>query len=193
MFGLGMGEIIIIAIVALLVLGPDKLPDAAKSLSKGIRDFRKHSRDLQRTIEDDEQIGGAIRDIKSALRGEDLYVPPHLSREAEDDDDDDAHGDEHSSAQLTPGDEDRSAAGREDENAADAGSADAVSDAAAEPAPVTTTAASQANAGNAAASDANDDDDLPIIRPASGAVAHDPKDELTPTPATPSAADDAHG
>jgi sec-independent protein translocase protein TatB len=71
MFGIGGSEIIVILIVALLFLGPDKLPEAAKTISKGIRDLKKQSRTLQQTIENDERIGGAIRDIKSALRGED--------------------------------------------------------------------------------------------------------------------------
>ena len=72
MFGMGGSEIIVILVVALLFLGPDKLPAAAKSISKGIRDIKKQSRALQQQIEGDEQIGGAIRDLKSALRGEEL-------------------------------------------------------------------------------------------------------------------------
>ena len=76
MFGMGGTEILVILIVALLFLGPDKLPDAAKKISKGIRDIKKQSRALQRTIEDDEHIGGAIRDLKSALRGEDEPIRP---------------------------------------------------------------------------------------------------------------------
>jgi sec-independent protein translocase protein TatB len=70
MFGMGGSEIIVILVVALLFLGPDKLPDAAKKISKGIRDIKKQSRALQQQIEGDEQIGGAIRDLKSALRGD---------------------------------------------------------------------------------------------------------------------------
>lgn len=76
MFGMGGTEILVILIVALLFLGPDKLPEAAKQISKGIRDIKKQSRVLQRTIEDDEHIGGAIRDLKSALRGEDEPIRP---------------------------------------------------------------------------------------------------------------------
>jgi sec-independent protein translocase protein TatB len=76
MFGMGGTEILVILIVALLFLGPDKLPEAAKQISKGIRDIKKQSRVLQRTIEEDENIGGAIRDLKSALRGEDEPIRP---------------------------------------------------------------------------------------------------------------------
>jgi sec-independent protein translocase protein TatB len=83
MFGMGGTEIIVILIVALLFLGPDKLPDAARKISQGIRDIKKQTRVLQRTIEDDEHIGGAIRDIRSALRGEEEPIrPPKAAKPA---------------------------------------------------------------------------------------------------------------
>ncbi len=41
MFGLGPPEIVLIAVVALLVFGPKRLPELAKGLGKGIRDFKK--------------------------------------------------------------------------------------------------------------------------------------------------------
>jgi sec-independent protein translocase protein TatB len=72
MFGMGGSEILVILIVALLCLGPDKLPDAATKISKGIRELRKQTRDIQNTIENDTEIGGAIRDLKSALRGDEI-------------------------------------------------------------------------------------------------------------------------
>jgi sec-independent protein translocase protein TatB len=76
MFGMGGSEILVILIVALLFLGPDKLPDAAKTISKTVRDLKKQTRVLQETIENDEHIGGAIRDLKSALRGDEIPVRP---------------------------------------------------------------------------------------------------------------------
>ena len=76
MFGMGFGELLMIALIALLFLGPEKLPDAAKHISKGIRDLRKQTKDLQQTIEHDTQLGSAMREIKSALRGDDLRPPP---------------------------------------------------------------------------------------------------------------------
>src|SRR5262249_2387651 len=76
MFGLGMGEIMVILVVALLVLGPTQLPDAAKKIGQAIRELRKHTQNLQDTIEQDENIGGTVRELKSALRGDVLYTPP---------------------------------------------------------------------------------------------------------------------
>jgi sec-independent protein translocase protein TatB len=76
MFGIGGSEVIVILIVALIFLGPDKLPGAAKQASKVIRDLKKGSRQLTETIEKDKNIGGAIRDIRSALRGEEAPPDP---------------------------------------------------------------------------------------------------------------------
>ncbi len=70
MFGMGMGEILLIAVVALLVVGPDRLPATAKAIGKGIRDLRASTKDLQSTIEQDTQIGDAVRELKGALRGD---------------------------------------------------------------------------------------------------------------------------
>jgi len=45
MFGLSIGEIALICVVALIILGPKKLPELAKGLGKGIKDFQKALRD----------------------------------------------------------------------------------------------------------------------------------------------------
>ncbi len=41
MFNIGWSEILVILVVALLVLGPKRLPEIAKGLGRGLRDFRK--------------------------------------------------------------------------------------------------------------------------------------------------------
>jgi sec-independent protein translocase protein TatB len=76
MFGMGMTEILVILVIAVIFLGPDKLPEAASKISKGIRDIRKQTRQLQQTIEEDTEIGGAIKELKSALRGDEPRRPP---------------------------------------------------------------------------------------------------------------------
>ena len=45
-FNIGPGELILILIIALVVLGPGKLPDVASSLGKSVREFRKAATDI---------------------------------------------------------------------------------------------------------------------------------------------------
>ncbi len=58
MFNIGMQELLLIAAVALLVVGPKRLPDVAKSLGKGLAEFRKTAEgvtdSLKGTLQDDE-------------------------------------------------------------------------------------------------------------------------------------------
>ncbi len=53
MGNLGFPEILIIFVIALIVFGPGKLPEIGKSLGKGISEFRKASRDVARTWEEE--------------------------------------------------------------------------------------------------------------------------------------------
>lgn len=47
MFGLGMWEILIILALALIFIGPKKLPDIARTLGKGLKEFRRATNDLR--------------------------------------------------------------------------------------------------------------------------------------------------
>ena len=57
MFGsIGMPELIIILVIALIIFGPRKLPELGKSLGRSINEFKKASTDLQNTLEQEIKI-----------------------------------------------------------------------------------------------------------------------------------------
>jgi TatA/E family protein of Tat protein translocase len=63
MFGIGMPELILILAIALIVIGPKKLPDLAKSLGRAMREFKKATSELKDSMELDQEI----QDVKTAF------------------------------------------------------------------------------------------------------------------------------
>jgi sec-independent protein translocase protein TatB len=51
MFGMSGTELAIVLVLALLLLGPDKLPSLARSMGKAMRDFRRATNDIKGTVE----------------------------------------------------------------------------------------------------------------------------------------------
>ena len=71
MGSLGMQEIIIIFVIALIIFGPRKLPDLGKTIGKGLAEFKKASNELKQTWEDEvrldkekEAVSEIIDDVK---------------------------------------------------------------------------------------------------------------------------------
>jgi TatA/E family protein of Tat protein translocase len=57
MFGsIGMPELIIILVVALIIFGPRKLPELGRSLGRSLGEFKKASNELQRTLEEEIKV-----------------------------------------------------------------------------------------------------------------------------------------
>ncbi|MDX9708092.1 MAG: twin-arginine translocase TatA/TatE family subunit [Trichloromonas sp.] len=53
MFGIGMPELLLILAVALIVIGPKKLPDLARALGRGLSEFRKATDELKNTLNEE--------------------------------------------------------------------------------------------------------------------------------------------
>ncbi len=54
MFGIGPMELVVIVVVALLIFGPQRLPELARTLGKGLAEFRRASNELRQTLALDE-------------------------------------------------------------------------------------------------------------------------------------------
>lgn len=72
MFGLSMMEIIIIVIIALVVIGPKKLPDIAKSIGKGYGEFKRTFNDLKETVNVDVNSSSSSKSTDTYSRHEEL-------------------------------------------------------------------------------------------------------------------------
>ena len=64
MFGIGTGELIIILLIAIIVLGPKEIPRIARTLGKGMREIQRAKDDLKKNIEFEEDD---INEIKNEL------------------------------------------------------------------------------------------------------------------------------
>jgi sec-independent protein translocase protein TatA len=62
-FNLGPGEILLILAIALVVLGPKKLPEAGRSLGKGLREFKESVSNMTGSDDDDD-----TKQLKKAQR-----------------------------------------------------------------------------------------------------------------------------
>jgi sec-independent protein translocase protein TatA len=54
MGNIGAGELIVVAIIALIVIGPKKLPDVARSVGTGVREFKETISGATRLDDDDD-------------------------------------------------------------------------------------------------------------------------------------------
>jgi len=62
MFGLGVGEIVVILFIALIVIGPKKLPGLAKGLGKGMREFQNAAKGIT------DSVSNPVNEVKNEIQ-----------------------------------------------------------------------------------------------------------------------------
>ncbi len=75
MFGIGFPELLLIAVIALVVIGPKRLPDLAKALGRGFAEFRRATDELKQTFEEEARVSRA-QELRKKLVAEGKIVPP---------------------------------------------------------------------------------------------------------------------
>jgi Tat protein translocase TatB subunit len=84
MFGIGMPEMLVILALALIVIGPKKLPDLAKSLGRAMREFKKATSEFKETIQLESELSEVketFNDISDEVKGAvDLNLKPEKEK-----------------------------------------------------------------------------------------------------------------
>ena len=76
---IGMPEMVVIAVIALIIFGPRKLPELGKSLGKSIAEFKRASNELKNTLEDEirtEELQDARKSAQIPPTASMAPVPP---------------------------------------------------------------------------------------------------------------------
>ena len=80
MFGIGSTELIVILVVALILIGPQKLPELIKNLGKGLSEVKKMSNDVKSTL--DAEISAADQERKAKEAAEQEIIRKKAEEEA---------------------------------------------------------------------------------------------------------------
>ena len=77
MFGLGVSELLLIAAIALIFIGPQKLPDLARALGRGFAEFKRATDEMKGTFA--EELRNSNSEARERLAREGKLVPPGSS------------------------------------------------------------------------------------------------------------------
>lgn len=69
MFGIGLPELFLIGLVALVVVGPKNLPQTLRAIGRAVREFQRASRELRQEAGFDEVVDEVTRPLREGLSG----------------------------------------------------------------------------------------------------------------------------
>ena len=75
MFGIGFPELVLIAVIALVVIGPKRLPDLARALGRGFAEFRRATEELKQSFEEETRAARS-QELREKLLAEGKIRPP---------------------------------------------------------------------------------------------------------------------
>jgi TatA/E family protein of Tat protein translocase len=81
MFGISMPELLIVMVIALIVIGPSKLPDLAKAIGRGLAEFRKATQEIKESLDLDVELKEVKKDIADSLSGLDKAAKDYMQPE----------------------------------------------------------------------------------------------------------------
>lgn len=73
MFGLGIGEVLIILVIAFLLFGPKQLPEVARQVGKAVKGFKETAEDLRKSVEPEinmiqQEVKTVEQDLQASLK-----------------------------------------------------------------------------------------------------------------------------
>lgn len=78
MFGIGMPEFLLILVVALVVFGPKKLPELARSIGRALAEFKKSADELKENLNMGEDLKDVQKDFKEMVDPSRYLEPPEV-------------------------------------------------------------------------------------------------------------------
>lgn len=81
MFDIGLQELLVILVIALIVFGPNKIPELAKSFGKALREFKKATQEMRNSMEEEtEEFKNSKNQLPNLMEEASIPKKPETSR-----------------------------------------------------------------------------------------------------------------